>query len=111
MKPDYFEKTSYGKLEHIHSIKISDATALSALSLKQDIVVFVAIRTCVLDPTLSDLEPLNVHFYLKTGSLDIVDITTVQCLVGRVKDRGNTWALIDHSGSLAHAIYVGDKHP
>ena len=111
MKPDYIEKTSYGELEHIYSVKISDATALSTLSLKQDVVVFAAIRTCVLDPIPSDLEPLDIHFYSKMGSLDIVDITTVQCLVGRVKDRGNTWALIDRSGSLEHAIYVGDKHP
>ncbi|KAF8801556.1 hypothetical protein BYT27DRAFT_7174014 [Phlegmacium glaucopus] len=109
MKPEYIAKTSYGELEHIYSVKISDAAALGTLSLKQDVVVFATIRTCVLDPTPSDFGPLDIHLYSKMGSLDVVDITTIQCLVGRVRDRGNTWALIDRSGSLARAIYVDDE--
>jgi len=109
MKPEYIEETSYGELERIYSVKVNDPATLNALFLEQDVVVFAAIHTCVLDPTPSDLRPLDIHLYSKMGPLDIVDITTIQCLVGRVKDRGNTWALIDHSGTLARAIYVDNE--
>ncbi|KAJ7474677.1 hypothetical protein B0H11DRAFT_1728327, partial [Mycena galericulata] len=46
---------------------------------------------------------LDVHFYSRAGALDIIDITTVQALVGRVKDVSNSWAIIDRSGVLARA--------
>ena len=41
------------------------------------------------------------------GKLDIVDITSVQALVGRVKTQvaGGQWAVIDQSGALARAVY------
>ena len=48
---------------------------------------------------------LDIHDYLKMGELHVMDITRVQCLVGRVKD-GGQWSIIDWSGSLAHTIHV-----
>ena len=39
--------------------------------------------------------------------LHFVNIKNVQCLVGRVKD-GNRWAIVDQSGTLAHALYKND---
>ncbi|KAF8815796.1 hypothetical protein BYT27DRAFT_7192190 [Phlegmacium glaucopus] len=49
------------------------------------------------------------------GTLDIIDITSVQALVGHVKTQvaGRQWAIIDQSGALVHAIYndgVGDDN-
>ena len=47
---------------------------------------------------------LLIPSYLQTGTLDPVDIKSVQCVVGHVKDRRN-WALVDRSGPLAHAVF------
>jgi len=37
-----------------------------------------------------------------------VDVSSIQCLVGRVKD-GNQWAIVDRSGSLARAANADDN--
>jgi hypothetical protein len=42
---------------------------------------------------------------MRTGALDPVDIKSIQCVVGRVEDRGK-WGLVDRSGPLAHAVFA-----
>ncbi|KAF8160546.1 hypothetical protein K438DRAFT_1619176, partial [Mycena galopus ATCC 62051] len=66
-----------------------------------------AIRNCVLDKDDPKLEPLDIHFYSRLGALEVIDVTSVQFLVGRVKD-SREWAIIDRSGSLARAIWTAD---
>jgi len=34
------------------------------------------------------MHKLDMHYYKKLGRTDVVDIRAVQCLVGRVRDRG-----------------------
>ncbi|KAG5633602.1 hypothetical protein H0H81_006603 [Sphagnurus paluster] len=103
-------KTFYGQLKHIFVIQFEDLDARRGLRLPedQDTVIFAAIQTCVLDND-TQLEDLDIHFYSRMGGLDLVDITSLQCLVGRVKDKEpHTWGIIDRSGSLARAIGVID---
>ena len=38
-------------------------------------------------------------------ALDPADIKSIQCVVGRVEDRGK-WGLVDRSGPLAHAVFA-----
>ena len=65
-----------------------------------------AIRSCAVDESHSELD---LHFYpdgaAGLGPLDVVDVSCVQCLVGRVQD-GARWVLIDRSGALSRAIYA-----
>ena len=54
---------------------------------------------------LSDSYPvLSVPSYSQTSALDPIDVKSIQCIVGHVKDR-RKWALVDHSGPLAHAVF------
>jgi hypothetical protein len=46
-----------------------------------------------------------IPFYLKSGPLDPADVKSIQCVVGRVEDRGS-WGLVDRSGPLAHAVFA-----
>ncbi|KAG6865165.1 hypothetical protein C0991_004775 [Blastosporella zonata] len=74
---------------------------LSGLVIDQDTLIFAAIRTCILDND-RQLKDLDIHFYSQTGQLDVVDITSIQCLVGLVKDNEpNSRGIIGRSGSLA----------
>ncbi|PBK79794.1 hypothetical protein ARMGADRAFT_1049109 [Armillaria gallica] len=57
---------------------------------------------------LQELHQLDIHFSSCEGKLDVIDITSVQCLIGRVFD-GDHCTLIDCSSSLAHAIRVDDN--
>ncbi|RDB22210.1 hypothetical protein Hypma_010657 [Hypsizygus marmoreus] len=105
-KPKFELETFYGQLQHILVVRFPSEESRVALRLplEQDTFIFAAIRACVLDGD-TQLKDLDIHFYSAVGNLDVVDITSIQCLVGRVKDREpNTWGIIDRSGSLARAI-------
>ena len=47
---------------------------------------------------------LVFHIIPHRRALDPADIKSIQCVVGRVEDRGK-WRLVDRSGPLAHGIY------
>ncbi|KAG5634145.1 hypothetical protein H0H81_003173 [Sphagnurus paluster] len=109
--PKFELQTFYGQLQHLFVVKIPDSAAREALRLppEQDTFIFAGIRTCVIDANDTKLNSLDIHFYSRMGSLDVVDITSVQCLVGRVKDREpHTWGIIDRSGGLVRALAVDE---
>ena len=68
-------------------------------------VVLAAIRQCEVSSTH---RKLDIHYYTRAGPIDVVDISTVQALVGRVKDI-ERWAIVDRSGSLARAEFCIDE--
>ena len=104
-QPEYELRTFYGQLQHIYVVQFKEPCP--ALGLNEPSTVFLAaIRTCILDDPDAQLQGLDIHFYSAEGSLHVVDVTSLQCLVGRIKDRGR-WAIIDRSGSLARASYTG----
>ena len=102
-KPKLEPQTFYGQLEHLYLINfVCSDTRVDP----QEPIILAAIRNCkIRDPGPTELEGLDIHLYDTTGSLDLVDVTSIQALVGRVKftvDSGG-WAIIDRSGSLARA--------
>lgn len=100
-RPRYIKKTFYGRLEHIYVLEIGPAPALD---LQDRTTIFLAaIRECVLDQDY-DIG-MDIHLYSQEGRLDLGDLTSIQCMVARVK-WGNKYAIIDRSGSLSRAIYV-----
>lgn len=57
--------------------------------------------------------PLNIRLYKEMENLQVVDMTCIQSLVGRVKtmrDRGQPlWAIVDRNGELDGAIYADEN--
>jgi hypothetical protein len=102
-EPEYVLHTFYGQLCHLFSIQFESACPDLGMD-GPTTIILAAIRTCVLDDNESDFNGLDIHHYSKYGALHFLDINTVQCLVGRVKD-GNGWALVDRSGSLARSVF------
>ncbi|KAI9449315.1 hypothetical protein BJY52DRAFT_1206401 [Lactarius psammicola] len=112
-KPKLEPQTFYGQLEHLYLITFACSDTQVD---PQKPIILAAIRNCkIKDPGPTDLEGLDIHLYNATGSLDLVDITSVQVLVGRVEYSvdGGGWAIIDRSGSLARAEWdpTGDDEP
>ncbi|KAJ7449349.1 hypothetical protein B0H11DRAFT_1608111, partial [Mycena galericulata] len=97
-------QTFYGQLTHIYRVHFPEACAGLDID-AETTYILAAIRCCVLKPDDREMAGLDIHFYLNTGALDVIDITmtSVQSLVGRVKNRSNEWAIIDRSGALARA--------
>ncbi len=53
-------------------------------------------------------DAMNIQYYSRDGRLKVVDISCIQCLVGRLKD-GNDWAIIDRSGAAARPVFAVDQ--
>jgi hypothetical protein len=107
--------THYGKLEHIMTITFPESHKSLQPSGPAN-SIFALIHRCILKEDDPQLASLDVHFFSKEKqSFDVIDITSVQCLVGRVKAGGNNWAIIDRSGKLAQAMYEeqgdGEQEP
>ncbi|KIJ59345.1 hypothetical protein HYDPIDRAFT_100865 [Hydnomerulius pinastri MD-312] len=101
-RPEYVMKTFYGRLAHIFTVSLPSSTSLH---LSDSTIHFLAaIETCEIERSRADLD---IHYYRKLGALDTVDITCIQCLVGRVRV-GDQWAIIDRSGDLARAVYAAE---
>ncbi|KAJ7733997.1 hypothetical protein DFH07DRAFT_870901 [Mycena maculata] len=96
-------QTFYGQLTHIYRVHFSEPCP--ALDIEHPTsYILAAIRCCV----LLELAGLDIHFYSRPGALDVIDITSVQSLVGRLKDTSDHWAIIDRSGVLARAQWLGE---
>lgn len=63
----------------------------------------------IIDPRETTNETsLGIPYYTeptKPVALRAVDMNTVMCLVGRIKDRGR-WAIVDRSGDMARAEFI-----
>lgn len=94
-------KMFFGELQRI--VKI-DVPATPQLNLKEPQTLFFAIvKQC--NATQSKE---GFWEYTVLGGLEAVDIGLIQCVVGRIFDRGK-WVIIDRSGDRAHADIDTDE--
>jgi hypothetical protein len=103
-RPKYVLETFFGQLQHLFSVEFHCACN----DLGTDgptTIIFAAIRNCIIDS--EGPKGVDIHYYTKEGQLHFVDVTSIQCLVGRVKDR-DKWGIVDRSGSLARAVHMYD---
>jgi len=95
------KKTFFGQLQNIFLLRLNNSTALRLQS--SQTIILAAIRNCA---NAQQRNNLDIHYYSQDGRLEVVDITCVQCVVGRVRDLQNKeWAIIDRSGELARAVF------
>jgi len=81
-------QTFFGQLNRILLFELPSAPRLN---LDKPTTVIVALIQAV-KATLRG----NIYYYKEFGVEEVVDLETVQCVVGRVKDRGE-WAIVDRS--------------
>ncbi|RXW22014.1 hypothetical protein EST38_g3827 [Candolleomyces aberdarensis] len=99
-KPVDFQLTTcFGQLYQIFLIRLPPAPALDIAA--PTVVLLAAIHKC--DVELKD-QDLDFHYYRNMSHLDLVDITCIKALVGRVAWDG-WWAIIDRSGKLSRGHF------
>jgi len=86
--PDFQLQTFFGQLNRILLFELPSAPRLN---LDKPTTVIVALIQAV-KATLRG----NIYYYKEFGVEEVVDLETVQCVVGRVKDSGE-WAIVDRS--------------
>lgn len=101
--PSVFKATEYfGQLKSILAIEIPPGIISPIIQPKTLILAIIGTR----DTTTET--PLKIPYYTepKSATVSTVDMATLMCLVGRIEDRGR-WAIVDRSGELARAEFVG----
>lgn len=93
------KETYYGQLMHLVVVNVG---AIPSVNVSPTTFLLAIIRKAVIT---SHHPTLNIHYYDKMGPLEVVDITTIPCLVGRVYDRGQ-WGIIDRSQLVSREIYL-----
>ncbi|TFK19795.1 hypothetical protein FA15DRAFT_682829 [Coprinopsis marcescibilis] len=95
-------KMYFGQLKGIYMVQVPPSKDLGLKTL--DTVVFAEVAMC---KDVTAHSSLNIHYYRKLGGTEIVDIMTIQCLVGQILWKGR-WAIINRSGTLAQALVADD---
>ncbi|KAI0634465.1 hypothetical protein C8Q77DRAFT_1056771, partial [Trametes polyzona] len=101
------KKTFVGQLQHILVVEVAAIPSANLPQLMPSTLLLGVVQQCLISDSQ---EILNIHYYKKLGHVEVVDISTVQCVVGRVKlGRGGEFAVIDRSGTLTRAVYMVDE--
>ena len=93
--PEFKEQNSFGQLGCILVLKLPSAPKLN---LAEPTTVIIAVIQEV-KAKLTD----GIYYYKEFGVDEVADLETIQCVVGRIHDRGR-WALIDWSNSMANYV-------
>ncbi|THU93897.1 hypothetical protein K435DRAFT_820122 [Dendrothele bispora CBS 962.96] len=101
--PKFKLETFYGQLQHIYLVHFDTAHPELNLHEPATTIILAQIKSCKLNSDES-IPGLDIHFYSTMGNTNVIDITSIQCVVGRVACGNNRWAIIDRSGSLVRAI-------
>jgi hypothetical protein len=99
------QRTFYGRLQHVISFTVPPSPALHLDT--EESVVFVDVKTVDLIPDTAHLPVAVDYFRRYKGEGDMLDLGTVQCLIGLVLTR-NAYAIIDRTGTLDRAWYNDD---
>ncbi|KAJ7763802.1 hypothetical protein B0H16DRAFT_1718442 [Mycena metata] len=91
--PHFEPTTFYGELQNIFVVKLPPTPELQLP--KETTLILAAVRVC----TVTVKNDLDMHYYQKDGSVEVVDISSIQCLVGRLRTTDKkSWVLIDRRG-------------
>ncbi|KAL0056826.1 hypothetical protein AAF712_016563 [Marasmius tenuissimus] len=102
--PQFVNKTFYGQLNHLFVVSFP---ATPSLGIDNDTTLLLAgIHQCA---NVKEGNGLKMPYYSRMGAKEAVDITSVQCLVGRIPRPSNQWAILDRSGELQRSCYVPDE--
>ncbi|KAL1709322.1 hypothetical protein EV121DRAFT_195203 [Schizophyllum commune] len=114
---EFVAQAFYGQLKHIFLVTLP-AAARKDLDCSDDdnaeeetgedpIILFLAgIQTC---NTEDDPEIPN-PVYTTMGRYEVVDVHSIECLIGRTPRKGSRhrWAIIDRSSAINRSIYIPD---
>ena len=96
----------FGQLQHIIVVQLPPAQELDPNLISPSTYILAAIHTCEVEAQNS----MGMPVYSKMGRTEVVDITSVQCLIGRVPTgRNNQWVIIDRTGVTQQSVHLRDE--
>ncbi|KIY61190.1 hypothetical protein CYLTODRAFT_433611 [Cylindrobasidium torrendii FP15055 ss-10] len=108
---NFVARQFYGQLKNILVVKLPASTDLN-LS-KPTTYMLALIHQS--DAKVASISGLDIPYYKKLTRKEVVDVATIQCLVGRVPpsallpaSQSRGWGIIDRSGTIARGYYIPD---
>ncbi|KAJ3912076.1 hypothetical protein F5877DRAFT_93663 [Lentinula edodes] len=102
--PIYEKCSFYGQLKYILIVGLSAAEELGLLS--ETTFILATIEQCTIQGTSISGAP----YYERMGTLEVVDMSVIQCLVGRVMAMdGRQTFIIDRTNTLQSSYYVAGE--
>jgi len=96
-----FEATEcFGQLQSI--LRFDLPAGIAPLITEATMLVLAIIRNA----DVSYKTSLAIPYYKELSHLEAVDMSTVMCVVGRIKDHRGRWAIVDRSGKSARADFT-----
>jgi hypothetical protein len=92
----------FGQLQHIFVVHLNASKTLKLI--QPTTLILAAIREC----SNAQLKNNGIYYYTREGSLGVVDISCVQCMIGRVADKDG-WAIIDRSIDANRPLFILDE--
>ncbi|KAF7974187.1 hypothetical protein HWV62_13227 [Athelia sp. TMB] len=111
-KPKFVTETFYGQLQRLFTIFPGEHHPNDAVdNIEKTTIIIASIRNFVIDQDYPAPGKLDIHYSSREGALHYIDVTSIQSLVARVRDRDTPrrWAIFDRSGSLARALYQEEE--
>ena len=111
MPPHFEQEAFFGQLQHIITLDLptNGSPRLGVDAGKT--LVLVDVRTCKTNATFSHTPP-GIPCYEKYEPNQIVDMNSVQCLVGRVQFTTSSgqvlWAIIDRTPDDNRAVWIDE---
>ncbi|QRW18748.1 Transposase family Tnp2 protein [Rhizoctonia solani] len=90
------EESQYGKLQHVFVLTIPPKTPKINPALKKNQYLLLAQIYKALIKSNKIEDKKLIWYKGKLGTGEVVDVSTIQCAVGRIKD-GNRWWIVDRS--------------
>ncbi|KAG2024168.1 hypothetical protein CC2G_015286 [Coprinopsis cinerea AmutBmut pab1-1] len=109
LPPQYAETPTafFGQLLHIFVVRLPPAQELDRedpLLRHPSLYILAAIHRCEVDARNS----MDMPSYKNMGRTEVVDMTTVQCLIARLKV-GDRWVIMDRTGEIQQSVHVMDE--
>ena len=107
--PEYSDTPTafFGQLLHILVVRLPPASSLDPQDpslLAETTYILAAVKRCEIEAQNS----MEMPIYRRMGRTEVVDMTCVQCLVGRVPTSAG-WAIIDRTGAIQQSVHARDE--
>ncbi|KZV78954.1 hypothetical protein EXIGLDRAFT_847001 [Exidia glandulosa HHB12029] len=102
--PEYVQKAFFGQLQHVFVLSLP---ALPNYKQRErQTVLLASVKDCT---GAADTHGNGIQYYSGAlGPSHSIDLAAIECLVGRVEDRGE-WAIVDRSNALTRVLVPNDE--
>ena len=100
---DLVQKSHYGQLQYLFKLRLPPKIPGNPSNKSRKLLLALVYEAPTDVQSTYDYEVISYGGELSKG--EVVDASTIQCVVGRVLDRGSWW-IIDRSSQIGHPDYV-----